>query len=181
MTQGLICKPRALGEAVLISRNIGWESGTKMKSHNGCLGRKAHDCVSFLLGSWIILSGYLPHPRSAPVPGRVLETYLPSTGQWSRRPCIHSTQWLVKNESILWQVLFARQQGGRGGENSQLMEPKEAGQRPCWQAEWSVFRLATSQHRSGLVKITAVGLRQSSYHSLSKRLAFLPPFLFSCV
>lgn len=52
---------------------------------------------------------------SAPVPGRVLQTYLPSTGQSSCRPCIHSTQWLVKNESILWQVLFARQQGGRGG------------------------------------------------------------------
>lgn len=116
-----------------------------------------------------------------PVPGMVLETHLPSTGRSSCRPCIHSTQWLVKNESILWQVLFARQQGGRGGEKAQLIEPKDAGQRPCWQAEWSVFRLATSQHRSGLVKITAVGLRWSSYHSLSKRLAFLPPFLFSCV
>lgn len=152
-----------------------------MKPHNGCLGRKSYDHVPFLLGSWIILSGYLPHPRGTFGPGRVLKTSLPSTGQLSCRPCIHSTQWLVKNESILWQELFARQQGGRGGENSQLMEPKEAGQRPCWQAEWSVFRLATSQHRSGLVKITAVGLRQSSYHSLSKRLAFLPPFLFSCV
>jgi hypothetical protein len=74
-------------------------------------------------------------------------------------------------------------QGSREEEEgkTQLMEPKDAGQRPCWQAEWSVFRLATSQHRSGLVKITAVGLRQGSYHSLSKRLAFLPPFLFSCV
>lgn len=165
---------------------IGSESRTRMEDlQAGCLwalglGRKSHDCVPFLLGSRLILSRYRPHPSSAPVPGRVLESHLPSTGRSSCRPCIHSTQRLVKNESILWQVLFARQQGGRGGE-TQLMEPKDAGQRPCWQAEWSVFRLATSQHRSRLVKITAVGLRQSSYHSLSKRLAFLPPFPFSCV
>jgi hypothetical protein len=92
-----------------------------MRPQTGCLwlgSRKPHDSVPFLLGSWLILSGHPPHPRSAPAPGRVLETHLPSTGLSSCRPCIHSTQWLVKNESILWQVLFARQQGGRGGENA---------------------------------------------------------------
>lgn len=100
---------------------IGSESRTRMEDlQAGCLwalgvGRKSHDCVPFLLGSWLILSRYRPHPSSAPVPGRVLESHLPSTGRSSCRPCIHSTQRLVKNESILWQVLFARQQGGRGG------------------------------------------------------------------
>lgn len=82
--------------------------------------------TAYFFPTWSLAhsAGCLPHLRSAPFPGRVLKTHLPSPRWSGRNPHIHSTQWLIKNESILWQVLFVRQQGGRGGEKCTVDEAK---------------------------------------------------------
>lgn len=85
---------------------------------------------------------------------------------------------LKRKHSLASPLCKAAGKKGRG--KAQLIKPKDGWPegRVGRQNEHPQLRSLPSTE-AGLVKITAVGLRWSSYHSLSKRLRFLPPLLFS--
>lgn len=112
-----------------------------------------------------VLSECLPCLGSTPFPWDVLGSPLLSAGP-TAQPLTEMNAFSGRRS-----VRGSRKRG-----EARWMRPRAGQPESC-----AGRRSYPSRHRSRLVKIPAVGLRRSSSHSLSKRLAFPPPLLFSRV